>query len=651
MKNASNALKVFLTAIVLILPIGIGALIGVLTSYQGEEETPTSTEAEAKILSLSDAEIAFNIGSNRMLTASLEEESESYIFQWNTSDKNIVSVKKDAEADNSCQLTAVGKGKATVTVSIIDITKFKIIESVDCEVNVSDDQIDFGMDELIISLDGGNQATIKATAPDGGEISWTSEDESIATVSNGVIVANKAGFVNIVAKSGDVESKLPVKVYNSYFALEDMKLVTVGSDGTIEADGNAYSNVTWSSSDDRIATVNNNGVVTGRQIGMATITATSEIDELISTCVVIVEDNTTQSVVLTEGNKSNAAKHPGKWYFLTESEQVTVSSTPCIEKGVISADITGIGESGSNFFYLRYQPDDIGDIIYKNTLYIYSDTDEVVIQANGSDYTLSKGLNRIEMEYISCETKDGNPYQIKWKGKGMFYVIPEFEEVSRIEKIILSDEMVTLNTNDNTSYTVTASVPTRTNPTIQWTSSNENVAVVSNGAITAVGEGSTILTITSDELIAKCLVRVEGDTPIEGEGLTAGNKSVTLENPGQWVYLKDGKSAFYYDPIIEADGTIHLGISEIDSANRKYVYLRYQPEKQGTYKATITIEYAGEDGANVDIAGGDVKATANTLKNGTNTIEFTFTSDDATPFQFKIYGDGDYQINVTFTEE
>ena len=76
----------------------------------------------------------------------------------------------------------------------------------------------------------------------------------------------------------------------------------------------------------------------------------------------------------------------------------------------------------------------------------------------------------------------------------------------------------------------------------------------------------------------------------------------------------------------------------------------YDPEKIGTYKVTITIEFAGVDGTTIDISGGTASATTMTLKNGENTFEFTFTTDTSSPFQMKFYGIGSYVVNVTFGE-
>ena len=653
MSGLIKAIIICLVAILLIVPIGIGAWTGLSGSNDGgADNSSQGNGGETDLaLSLSDSEVSFNIGATKTLTANIAVESKSYIFLWDTTDKNVVSVRKSSGAQNVCEVTATGAGEATVTVSVIDVSKFKIVDSVTCKFTVIDTSINFSVDEVVISLDNGDSATVSATAPENGEITWSSMDESIVTVENGVITAHKAGTTYIVARSGDIEGKLLVKVYNSVFTLEQFKLLAVGTEGKVAVDGTIGEGVEWTSADPRIATVDANGMISGVKAGMTTLTATSTSDGYSTSCVVIVKNGDAEAKELVSGKKAAAAQDPGNWYFLCESTIVTVDSIPTIDNGLIHANITGIGTSGANFFYLRYQVDDVGDVTYKNTLYIYSSVDNAHLQLNGKDNYLKAGLNRIEIEYTSATMKAGDPYQLKFRSTGDFYILPIFEEISRVEKMIMSDDHITLDTGLNKTFTLTATVPGQENPTIEWVSSNESVATVENGVVTAVGEGNTMITAISGNLTATCMVTVAGLEPIEGEKLPSGKKSDVLNNPGVWYCLADGKSKLYIDTIMDTDGNIHLGIETTDTANKKYVYLRYQPETEGTYKVTVTIEFAGADGTQLDISGGTASLLTATLKNGANTIEFTFTSDNSTPFQLKFYAPGSYVVNVEMTEE
>ena len=647
MKGALYALIICLIAILLILPIGIGAWTAISTPDTDGQGTSQPEELDVG-LSISESEVTFNIGGQKTLTASTAVESGSYIFLWDSDNKNVVNVKKNSENQNTATITGMSEGTANISVSIIDVTKFKIVDTKTCAVTVIDSNISFNVDEVVISLEESKTASVTAKTPDGGVVAWASEDESIATVdANGVITAHKAGQVYIIARSGDISAKLLVKIYNSFFTLEEVKVVGAGQSEQIAVNG-TIGEASWASSDDRIATVDANGVVTAHKAGMVTVKATSVSDGLTSSCVVIVKAGNAEATELVTGKKADSAANAGQWYYLCESTNVTVGSIPTMDNGLIYADITNVGTSGANFFYLRYQPDGVGDVVYKHTLYIYSGTDNALIQLNGKDNYLKLGLNRIEIEFTSSTPKDINPYQIKFKAMGEFYVLPIFEEISRIEKMTLSDESKTLQVGD--SFTLTATVPGQDAPVIEWVSSNPSVVTVENGVVTAVGEGIASITAICGSYSATCLVNVEGSTAIEGGELTKGNKSATLAAPGSWFYLNDGKTKLFDTPIIDTENNIHLGIESVDTDNKKYAYLRYQPETQGTYKVTIKIEFAGVDGTVVDISGGNASATSMTLNNGENTFEFTFTSDNASPFQMKFYGIGSYVINVTFSE-
>ena len=651
MNGILKVLLVCLIAIVMILPIGIGALVGFNNSNDDQVGSSQNQDIDVNV-SLSETEIGCNIGATKVLTATPDVESDSYIFQWSSDNKEVVSVKRDAESDRSCIVTAESEGTAVVTVNVIEKTRFVIVASATCQVTVVDSNIQFGVPEVIISLDKGNTFTLNAKAPDNGEITWSSEDESIATVEAGVITAHKPGSVYIVAHSGNVEGKLLVKIYESVFTLESYKQLAVGGTTGIEVDGTIPTGAVWTSSDDRIATVDQNGVVTAVKPGMVTIKVSSTTDDLTSTCVVIVKGTGAEAFELASGKKAEAAANPGNWYYLCESNIVTVGSVPTMDNGLINLDITNVGASGANMFYLRYQVDEVGDVTYKHTLYIYSENDNVLIQLNGKDTYLNAGLNRIEVEYISAPKKDNNPYQIKFKSAGKFFVLPVFEEVSRVEKMVLSESAYALNTGAENTVTLVATVPGQSTPNVVWTSSNESVCTVVDGVVTAVGAGNAVITAKCGDFSAICLIMVTGETAIEGDTLSSGNKSATVADPGNWFYLADGKSKVYTTPVMDSDGDIHMAITNIDTNDKKFVYLRYQPEDVGVkYKVIVTIDFAGMDGTVVDLTGGDVtSAVSKTLNNGVNTFEFEFTSTSKDPLQMKFFGIGAYVVNVTIVE-
>jgi len=53
-------------------------------------------------------------------------------------------------------------------------------------------------------------------------------------------------------------------------------------------------------------------------------------------------------------------------------------------------------------------------------------------------------------------------------------------------------------------------------PTVAWTTSDPNIAVVSNGYVTTMKAGSVVITATAGDFTANCRITVENDVPIEG---------------------------------------------------------------------------------------------------------------------------------------
>lgn len=86
-----------------------------------------------------------------------------------------------------------------------------------------------------------------------------------------------------------------------------------------------------------------------------------------------------------------------------------------------------------------------------------------------------------------------------------------------VEKIIL--DMETLELDVNSSYTLGATIEPEnaSNPVIDWSSDNNNVATVSRGTVTGVGEGSAVITAAIGSVKATCTVNVH---IVEAESLT-----------------------------------------------------------------------------------------------------------------------------------
>ncbi|MBQ7276071.1 MAG: trypsin-like peptidase domain-containing protein [Bacilli bacterium] len=142
-----------------------------------------------------------------------------------------------------------------------------------------------------------------------GEVVWSSSDESVATVDNdGWVKALKAGYTYIKVSSeadklesqlylivkeksgGDTVEKVQKKISvtgSQTIALESSTNSTIALTAKI-TNGSDTDRILWSSSDESVATVNENGLVTGLKIGVVTIKATLSSDNSVSDSIPII---------------------------------------------------------------------------------------------------------------------------------------------------------------------------------------------------------------------------------------------------------------------------------------------------------------------------------------------------------------------------
>ncbi len=142
----------------------------------------------------------------------------------------------------------------------------------------------------------GEQSTLTATltpADATDVVEWTTSEESVATVENGVVTAVGEGTATITAKVGTLTATCAVTVSaipatgitldQTSLTLKQYATETLTATITPE---NTTDKLTWSSSDEKVATVTD-GVVKGVAPGVATITAT--VGAFSATCGVTVE--------------------------------------------------------------------------------------------------------------------------------------------------------------------------------------------------------------------------------------------------------------------------------------------------------------------------------------------------------------------------
>jgi alpha-tubulin suppressor-like RCC1 family protein/subtilisin family serine protease len=201
---------------------------------------------------------------------------------WSTSDPSIATV------DQNGYVTPVSKGKAIITAKTED-GGF----ATSCEVNVIDIVPTTGvsMNETEIQLSKGEQQTLVATVlPENStnkKVKWSSSNESVAIVNqNGTITAldNGTTTITVTTENGGYQATAEVSVIVPVNGIsidkQFLRMVVGGSPtvlkATISPETATNKNVTWSSSNTSVVTVDNNGIVTPVASGTAMVIAKSE---------------------------------------------------------------------------------------------------------------------------------------------------------------------------------------------------------------------------------------------------------------------------------------------------------------------------------------------------------------------------------------
>ena len=122
--------------------------------------------------------------------------------------------------------------------------------------------------------------------------------------------------------------------------------------------------------------------------------------------------------------------------------------------------------------------------------------------------------------------------------------IPEKDPVS-VESLSLNQTVLTLKVNENEALTVTVSPDNATNKNVVWSSSDESVATVNNGIITAIKTGKVVITAKSvddNNKLVQCRVTIDVATsPPSSPVYSFGRYDGKLVNG-----IPDGQGTMYY---------------------------------------------------------------------------------------------------------
>lgn len=486
-------------------------------------------------ISVSPTSTSVGVGGTVDLTATITPNNATdKAVTWTSSDETKATVSSSgvvtgvAAGDVTITATAHGDNTKTATCTITVTAKVPVTS---VSLNKSSTDIYIGSTETLEATVSPNDATIKT-------ISWESSNNSIATVENGVVTAVAVGTTTITAKSTDDPTKSascavtvsPIAVTGVTLNKTSIRLLKDATEtltATVSPANATNKTVTWTSSNEDVATVTSEGVVTAKAVGTATITVTTEDGSKTATCTVKVTDG---SIDLTESgtitfNTFSQDLLGGSYASSTRNCNLTASDGNVY----IWKEVNGIYQSGG--WQLKAStgvatsPSIKSD--YGFTISTTKKTNNVII----SDGTNS-GQNSL------TTTKTNATITIMGDGTYAVFTAITITPLKPTRSVTFpdGDQEITV---DGSTITKTATVSPM--GTVTYSSSNTAVATVNSttGEVTAVKGGSAVITAT---------VAADDDyRESTGSYTVTVNKAATtlaFTNDEETVELVDGTATF-----------------------------------------------------------------------------------------------------------
>lgn len=349
--------------------------------------------------------------------------------------------------------------KTKTKLLIIMIIMLFLTILININVYATDESFTLSDDSLDIVLNGNKLLLYKGGS---GSVTWKSEDTNIATIEDGIITGKEIGTTTITATRGEETATCKVNIIYSNLTIHQSFNNTVTNvnlvlnehdtenlyanvlDANYETVKNA--NISWSSSDKSIVTVDNNGTIKGIKVGTASITATA--------------------AGVTYSCKIKVVNSPKFTDFSNAKSQLLFDTD-------VDLKITGISAQDKHNYYYIITPDKnkptlsktkSGRLDTESTKDVKSflvNTDEKYIYSRNLDkyVELNQDLYLWIIEDVPLEdsymTEDGNnsiSYSTKFVVEGEKLTRPELPQLN----LILQSFLISGGTNDNNNSEYTS---------------------------------------------------------------------------------------------------------------------------------------------------------------------------------------------------
>ncbi len=497
-------------------------------------------------------------------------DSEHVGIEWSTSNENIATVTPDPENPLRATVTYVDIGTVRITANVsglpaaADFCIFTIENAADgLELNPP------GPFEMRV---GDIISVTPVLTPENvtdPRVTWVSANEEVVTVNQaGVITAVAPGttFVTCTTSNG-LSKQVMVTVLNPVERIELNYTDLVVKKGTVFflsanvlPENAADRAVTWSSSDESVCTVDDEGTVTANSTGTCIITATSVDDpEITAECRVTVIESVAgitlnyrektidpeETFVLKATVLPSDANDRGVTFTSSNTAVATVSEDGLVtgvaggtaiiivrtnDRGLIATctvtvqqDITGITFDITDMYLPKGENKKISYTLTPANATIrdleWSSSDPSIAFVDSEGYVHGVALGEV---IITATAKDGSKVSATCKVK----------VINPITKIQLSETSLIMMEGDEHTLTYTISPQNASVTDVKWTSSDVSVATVNSlGVVQALKQGETRIRVESTDnsgVYGECIVMVRPYIPITSIRLNSTETTMVL---------------------------------------------------------------------------------------------------------------------------
>ncbi len=518
---------------------------------------------ESVTLNMSKQVVYAKVGSKVYLyeTVSPSDASDKTVT-WKSSASDVAEV-----FTNAGTVTAVAPGTARITVTTNDGGKTDY-----CTVNVLG-PIQF--EQSTVKVGVGRSETLKLVSenPDNTKITWNTSNSSVATVdANGIVTGKKAGTVTVTATtpgglysaSCRVNVVIPVtgiKINADTITVPkgEKRSVTV----TVYPSNATDQSVTWSTPSQTlpIITVNSTGQIEGKRVGSTTLTVTTNDGKYTDTVNVEVIQPVTSiefsysSITLDAGKKKtlepqlrpiSATNKDVKWSS-SNKNIATVDS-----KGVVTAVSAGTAtitcSSADGFskqtvkVTVTQPPTGIKFSKKKTTVKIGTPVklNPTVLPENASNKNVifsssDEKIAKVAADGTVTGVKKGTAKITATTANSLYSAVITVNVEKPVKSVKLNKTSITIAVGKTTLITATVSPKSASNKEVSWKSSDNDVATVKNGKITAKAPGYAVITCTTEDggKTAECTVFV--NQPVKSVKL---NKTKAIMDIDEKITLK-----------------------------------------------------------------------------------------------------------------